>query len=73
MKESLLKYIATIVFIIGFSTTAFAQGDIDPHPADDDPIPGAPFDMKLLIVIMIIGITFAMYTIKKRRTQSITK
>lgn len=72
MKKSLLKYIYSLVFFISFSVISFAQDDIDDHPADEDPV-GAAFDIKLLMILMMVGIAFAFYIINKRKAAQLHK
>lgn len=70
MKTQFQKHIYSFLFII-YSIATFAQpGDIDEHPADDDP--SAPID-SWIILLLIAGLFFAFYIIKKNRCVSINK
>lgn len=59
------KIIYTLIFTIALPMIALAD-DIDPHPADDDPMPAAPIDSAIGILI-IAAFFLAVYIINKRK------
>ncbi|UPQ80035.1 hypothetical protein M0M57_04165 [Flavobacterium azooxidireducens] len=64
-NKSFYNWIVTL-FILSFPISLFADDDIDPHPTDDDPLPGAPIDTALIYLI-IIGIVFAFYVVQRQK------
>lgn len=60
MKSKLVALFLTL-FVNLFSFVAYAQED---PPADDDPIPAAPINSKL-IWLVLIGIVFMAYYFKR--------
>ena len=51
-NKSFYNWIVTL-FILSFPISLFADDDIDPHPTDDDPLPGAPIDTALIYLIIM--------------------
>lgn len=66
MSNKIVTLTYTFILFIGYHASLFAQDDIDPHPVDDDPVPGAPIDTAL-IYLMIAGIIFAYFAYKRNR------
>ena len=66
MSNKIVTLTYTFILFFAYHASLFAQDDIDPHPADDDPPPGAPIDAAL-IYLMIMGILLAYFAYKRNR------
>lgn len=66
MKNKTIRNWMLTLFILSYPISLFADDDIDPHPSDDDPLPGAPIDTALIYLI-IIGLFFAFFVIQQRK------
>lgn len=72
MNKTLTKVAATLYLML-MPVLAFAQDDIDPHPADDDPLPAddqpsLPIDdYWFLLVIGALIIGYMAYQKQQRR------
>ncbi len=66
MKNKTIRNWMLTLFILSYPISLFADDDIDPHPSDDDPLPGAPIDTALIYLI-IIGLLFAFFIIQQRK------
>ena len=69
MKHLVRFYI--LVFVLTSDFKLFAQGDENEggNLEEDDPIPGAPINSKLLW-LMIIGLVFALYKFQSKRQKA---
>lgn len=69
---SKLKYhsLMLILFLMSIPANLFAQDDIDPHPADDDPLPNTPIDTEL-IYLFLAGIILALFVVYKKKKATV--